>query len=322
MYTVAAVEYAAFLYLRALSFNTVLAILKAYFDAKVFTKQGLIDHIEELTDRIPDSSAITAWLKPHRSGYYALDGTWMKYRGREIVLLILFDVNTLDIVSYAVATEESEETYRLLLTQSVLAEILPNLQGFFCDGDPGLLKLLKGQFPNIPIQLCVFHKYSRVGQIIPFYRPKTQVDKDIKQLTEKILFAPSKEEALTAVDELQVYAKEHQANKKVQEVIGVIKRNLDLLLTHYDHPEMSPYNNVLEGFNHVIKRRTRLMKGFKKPINITRWLKLLMVDWRFHPLMESEFKERRGKSPLELAGVELPDISNWMKFIRRRYPKH
>ena len=204
----------------------------------------------------------------------------------------------------------------------MLAEILPNLQGFFCDGDPGLLKLLKGQFPNIPIQLCVFHKYSRVGQIIPFYRPKTQVDKDIKQLTEKILFAPSKEEALTAVDELQVYAKEHQANKKVQEVIGVIKRNLDLLLTHYDHPEMSPYNNVLEGFNHVIKRRTRLMKGFKKPINITRWLKLLMVDWRFHPLMESEFKERRGKSPLELAGVELPDISNWMKFIRRRYPKH
>ena len=322
MYTVAAVEYAAFLYLRALSFNTVLAILKAYFDAKVFTKQGLIDHIEELTDRIPDSSAITAWLKPHRSGYYALDGTWMKYRGREIVLLILFDVNTLDIVSYAVATEESEETYRLLLTQSVLAEILPNLQGIFCDCDPGLLKLLKGQFPIIPIQLCVFHKYSRVGQIIPFYRPKTQVDKDIKQLTEKILFAPSKEEALTAVDELQVYAKEHQANKKVQEVIGVIKRNLDLLLTHYDHPEMSPYNNVLEGFNHVIKRRTRLMKGFKKPINITRWLKLLMVDWRFHPLMESEFKERRGKSPLELAGVELPDISNWMKFIRRRYPKH
>ena len=68
------------------------------------------------------------------------------------------------------------------------------------------------------------------------------------------------------------------------------------------------------------KRRTRLMKGFKKPINITRWLKLLMLDWRFHPLKETKFKDRRNKSPLQLASVDLPEIHNWLTYIRKKYP--
>jgi hypothetical protein len=83
---------------------------------------------------------------------------------------------------------------------------------------------------------------------------------------------------------------------------------------------MSPYNNVLEGFNYIVKRRIRLMKGFKKPINITRWLKLLLLDWRFHLLKETEFKTRRNKSPLQLAGACLPPkIYNWLTFVRKNY---
>ncbi|MBI2436782.1 MAG: hypothetical protein HYV41_03525 [Candidatus Magasanikbacteria bacterium] len=101
--------------------------------------------------------------------------------------------------------------------------------------------------------------------------------------------------------------------------MGVLKRNFDLLLTHYDNPEMSPYNNVLEGFNYLIKRRTRLMKGFKKPINISRWLKLLILDWRFHILTESEVTRKRNRSPLQLANCMLPKIPNWITFIRKRY---
>ncbi len=83
---------------------------------------------------------------------------------------------------------------------------------------------------------------------------------------------------------------------------------------------MSPYNNTLEGFNYIVKRKTKLMKGFKKPINIKRWIKLIMLDWRFHYLVELQFKERRNKSPLELAGCKLPKIYNWMSHVRENYP--
>ena len=320
MYTVPVVEWVAFMYLRSLSFNQVIAILKARYEKDIFTKARLIDHLEKLSDRLPDNLAISKWLKPERSGYYALDGTWLKYRGRDIVLLILFDVVTLDIVSYTVATEENTRVYKSLI-KIALPEISANIKGIHCDGDPGLIKAIRYFFPDVPIQLCVFHKYSRAGQLIPFVRVKNKIDKEIKEKTKKVLFALSKDEAISALQDLERYARKHKSHKKLQELIRVLKRNFDLLLTHFDNPGMSPYNNILEGFNYIIKRRTNLMKGFKKPININRWLKLIIIDWRFHPLTESAFKDHRNQMPLQLAQVPLPDIPNWLTFVRKSYPK-
>lgn len=319
MYTIKMVEYVAYMYLRSLSFNQVIAILGAYYEKDVFTKDRLIDHIEQLADRIPTNTQISRWLQPKRSGYYALDGTWLKYRGKDIVLLILFDVDTLDIVSYYVAQEETEDSYSKLI-QLALPEVESNIKGIFCDGDPGLIKAIRSYFKHTPLQLCVFHKYSRVGQIIPFVRPKNKLDKEIKERVQKILFAESKKIAIVRLHELEQFAKAHNGYEKLRQVIGILKRNFDLLMTHFDHPEMSPYNNVLEGFNYIIKRRTKLMKGFKKPINIKRWLKLIIIDWRFHSLKESQFKRRNNKSPLQLAGVELPKIYNWLTYVRKNYP--
>lgn len=320
MFVIEMIEYAAFMYLRALSFNNILAILRAWYKKKILSKDILITHIEHLADRLPTHQEVSKWLNVKRSGYCALDGTWIKYRGKDIVLIILFDVQTLDVIFWSVALEEGETSYQKLIDKAK-DEIEACVKGFFCDGDPGLLKALKKNFPKTPIQLCVFHKYSRVGQIVPFMRARSEIDKEIKRLTEKVLFAISKEEAVGALHDLQRHAREHQSHQKLQEAIGVLKRNFDLLLTHFDNPEMSPYNNVLEGFNHVLKRKLKLMKGFKKPVNINRWLKLLLLDWRFHTLAESAFKDRRGKSPLQLAGANLPPVYNWMTFIRENYPK-
>lgn len=317
MFTIEMIEYAAFMYLRSLSFNNTIAILRAWYEKDVLSKDILIDHIEQLTDTLPDNKTVTLRFRPVRSGYYALDGTWLKYRGRDIVLLIILDVVTLDLVGWRVSLNEDGKSYQKLI-RSVEDEIAASVHGFFCDGDPGLLEILKKEFPSTPIQLCVFHKYSRVGQIIPFVRVRTTIDREIKIRVEKVLFAPTKGDAVDALHDLQRYAQAHQSYTKLHEIIGVLKRNFDLLLTHFDHPEMSAYNNTLEGFNHILKRRLRLMKGFKKPVNINRWLKLLLLDWRFHRLVESAFTNRRGKSPLQLAGVQLPKIYNWMKFLRRK----
>jgi len=314
------IEQAAFMYLRAMSFQSIVDILHSWFDEDVFTKQVLITHIEHLADALPEHEEMTSWLCPKRSGYYALDGTWMKLHGADFVLLILLDVETLDIVSWCVADEESEASYRLLMHQAE-HEIHGRIKGFFCDGDPGLLKVLRTVFPAVSIQFCVFHKYARAGQVIPFTHPKTELDRAIKRRVEQVLFAKTKQEAMAQLISLQQYAKEHQEYDKLKKIVGLLKRNFDLLLTHYDNPEMSPYNNTLEGFNYLVKRKTRLMKGFKKKDNIHRWLKLILLDWRFHILSSSEFLNRRGKSPLELAGCQLPKIRNWMTYARKEYPE-
>lgn len=318
MFDVKVIEQVAFMYLRSISFQSIVAIMQSWFEKRVFSKRILIQHIEYLVDTLPSSSVITAWLKPKRSGYYALDGTWLKYRGKDFVLLIIFDVETLDIVSWQIAIDETYEAYKKLL-KSNYDEIKIDINGLFCDGDPGLLQALKELFPGVPIQLCVFHKYARAGQIMSFIRIKNEFDREIKQMVKAVLFAQSKQEAIDNLNKLKRFARVHREHQKLKKIIGVLKRNFDLLLTHFDNPEMSPYNNVLEGFNHLVKRKTNLMKGFKKPINISRWIKLIMLDWRFHKITSSIFKERNGKSPLELAGCQLPIMYNWMSFIRKHF---
>ena len=319
MFTRNMIAQAIFVYLHSISLNSVSAIFSSWYNFDVFSKDTLINGIEKYMSELPDNFQITEWLKPERSGYYALDGTWMKYRGRDIVLLILFDVKTLDVVNWKIARTENETNYSKLLLDAY-KEISSNIKGFFCDGDPGLLKALRILFSDAPIQMCVFHKYCRAGQVIPFVRIKNDVDREIKKLTEQVLFAKTKQDAINSLEKLQRYAQKHQKHKKLKELIGVLKRNFHLLLTHFDNPEMSPYNNVLEGFNYIVKRKTKLMKGFKKPVNINMWIKLIMLNWRFHYLKESCFKDRKNKSPLELAGCELPKIYNWVTYIDENYP--
>jgi transposase-like protein len=320
MNTIQVIEYVAYMYMRSMSFNQVNAILRAFYQRDVFTKSQLMEHLEQLADHIPDHQSISRWLKPKRSGYYALDGTWLKYRGQNIVLLILFDVKTLDTVAYHVADDETEESYNALI-KIAWPEISVGIKGLYGDGDTGLMAMIERTFPGVPFQLCVFHKYARVGQLIPFKYTKSALDLEIKERVEKVLFAESKNEATIALHDLELFAKENKGYGKLNKAIEVLHHNFELLLTHFDNPEMSPYNNVLEGYNSVLQRRIWLMKGFKKDINIDRWLKFLILDWRFHVLKESAFEYRKGKMPLELAGVKLPEIYNWLTFVRKNYKK-
>lgn len=313
------IEYSSFLYLRSMSFNKVIESLSAFYDKKnIIEKETLLKHIEEFSDMLPSCETVTKHFKPFRSGMYAWDGTWVKLNGEGLVAIICFDVVTLDVINYIIAEDETYESYGNLIDKINKTEpdILANAKGFFADGEPSLIKHFKEKYSHIPFQLCVFHKYSRIGQLISFKRAAGE-NLEIKTRVEKILFASSKESAMLALKELRTYASEHQQNKKLQEVIGILKRNFEFLLTHYDNPEMSPYNNALEGFNDTIKRKTNLMKGFKKAENVERWIKLIILDYRFHEIRSSKFSIRNGKSPLELANVNLPEHANWIKMLRK-----
>lgn len=312
-------DYLAYVYLRSLSLQKTVEISLAWFEYDIVTKKTLLRLLEQLIDALPSVGQVTKKLKPIRSGYYAFDGTWFKFLDLSIVLLICFDVKTLDIIAYHIAEDENYVAYEKLLEiiEVENGDILAKAKGFFADGELAFLKHYKEKFALVPLQLCVFHKYSRAGQLVSFKRAKG-LNQEIKLRVEKVLFAPTKAEAIDSLKQLRKYASEHQENDKLQKIIGVLKRNFQLLLTHFDNPEMSPYNNVLEGFNHIIKRKLRLTKGFKKELNINRWLKLMLLDYRFHIIRSSKFPNRNGKSPLELAEIELPKHYNWITLLRKK----
>ena len=75
-------------------------------------------------------------------------------------------------------------------------------------------------------------------------------------------------------------------------------------------------NNIIEGFNSILKRRLKLLKGFKKPGNIEKYIKLILLDYRFHEFIASENKRRNGRTPLELTGIILPEYYNFIKLLR------
>lgn len=313
------INWIGYIYLRSFSLHSTVEIVRSFYEKDYLTKDSVLAHLEQLVDQLPDISEITRLFKPTRSGYYAFDGTWFKINGANKVLMICFDVASLDIVNYLIADDENYITYGKLinLVNSTEPGILSGAKGFYSDGELGLVKHLKKEYGHVPLQLCVFHKYTRSNQIIPFVHAKG-IDIEIKRMVEKVLFAPTKDEAISSLDNLKRYAREHQQNDKLKKIVGVLKRNFHLLLTHFDNPEMSPYNNALEGFNHIIKRKIRLMKGFKKELNMDRWLKFILLDYRFHKIHASGFKNRNGKSPLELAKVNLPKYHNWLNLIREK----
>lgn len=321
------IEYAVIVYLRSLSLNATISILRIYYEQEVLTKPTLLAFIEKVADKLPSLEEIDNLFHPLRSGHLALDGVWYKYRGLNFVLLICFDPKTLDIISYSITEKESHEAYQKL-TARVLTKLNDiNILGVYCDGDRGLIKAVKLNFPGAPIQTCVVHKEFRLGQLLPFKRAYAGKSLDpefkekvrfFKETTESIIYAKTKKEAKANFYQLQKFIVKEK-DEKLKKAFGSLKYNFKYLLTHFDHPEMERDNNIIEGFNSIIKRRLKLLKGFKKPINIERYIKLIFLDYRFHELVASKMKQRRKATPLNLAGVQLPPYFNFIKFLRQTF---
>jgi len=61
------------------------------------------------------------------------------------------------------------------------------------------------------------------------------------------------------------------------------------------------------------------MKGFKIYKNLDRYLKLFLIEFRFHYLKESSFKDRNGKSLLESAGTIYRNSTTFYRFFIKNY---
>ena len=321
------IELVVFIYLNCLSLNTTISIVRATYDIKTLSKQIILGFIEQVADEVPGIDDIDRLFNPKRSGYLALDGTWLKFRGMQVVILVCFDPETFDVISAIWSTEESERAYTDLLLKVMKKMGTKNIKGIYADGDKGLMSSLKKHLPLVPFQLYIVHKEMRMGQLVPIKsvkRSKQMTDKvkseilEFQGLFRNVIYANSKKESYLALKELKIYV-ESSKQERFKKAFRSLKTNFEYTLTHFDHPNMMRDNNIIECFNGIIKPRFRLMKGFKKYENMNRYLKLFLLDYRFHPLKESRFKKRRGLSPLQCAQVPLPEMNNFLTFLRKSF---
>lgn len=321
------IEYVVYVYLRCLSLNTTVDIVRATYEQQVLTKQQILDFIELVADALPDIDEVDSLLTPRRSGYIALDGVWFSFNEKEIVLLVCFDPVSFDIIAASFEEDETEDGYTRLLTTTINKLGAHSIEGVYGDGDNGLLASLKKLIPFVPFQLCVFHKELRMGQLIPIKSLnhfKHFTDKQKKEIREfqflfrTAIYANTKEDAVKAFRQLGEYVKVKK-QERFNKAYRSLYKNFELTLTHFSNPQMKRDNNLLECFNGILKPRLNLMKSFKKEENLDRYLKLFLLEFRFRPLKESRFKERRGNSPLELGDVYLPEYYNFLTFLRKQF---
>lgn len=324
-YTNSFIEWVVFVYLNCLSLNTTIDIVRSYYEDEVLSKSTVLEFLEKVADEVPTTDDIDNLFHPKRSGYLALDGVWFKFKGQEIVLLVCFDPETFDVIEAIWSLSEDEKSYTDLLTKVITKIGKQNIKGVYGDGDKGLILSLKKYLPLTPFQVCIVHKEMRMGQTVPVKMvnisrrmdelTKTLIKK-FQQLFRAVIYADTKEKSLSALKTLKTFTVYHP-QEKFKKAFRSLLTNFNYTLTHFDHPEMQRDNNLIECFNGIIKPRLRLMKGFKKYQNMDRYLKLFLLDFRFHILKESRFEERRTLSPLQCANVNLPHIYNFLTFLRK-----
>lgn len=321
------IERVVFLYLQCLSLNTTISIVREFYQQDILTKGLILDFIEGVADALPTIDDIDYLYYPKRSGYLAFDGVWFQFGKGQIVLLIAFDPETFDIVAAQFAREETQCTYEELITQAVNKIGAVNIKGVYADGDNGFMAAWKKLLPTVPFQLCVFHKELRMGQIVPVKsigrskRMKPQTKHDIKVfqlLFRDVIYAETKDKSVQALERLKHYveSRNHEQSERFLKAYRSLIKNFKYTLTHFDHHHMRRDNNLIECFNGCLKPRLKLMKGFKKRENLDRYLKLFLLEYRFHSLKESRFKDRNGNSPLEIANADVPKFYNFLSFLR------
>ena len=319
------IEYAVFIYLKCLSLNTTIDIIRATYEESLLTKRLILEFIEQTADALPTLGDIDRIFQPRRSGYLAFDGVWFKLGNSDVVLLVCFDPETFDIIEAIWSGEESEAGYTKLIKKALAKIEKEKIKGIYGDGDRGLLSSLKKHLAEIPFQLCTVHKEMRMGQIVPvkIVRRSKKMTKQVKKeilvfqkLFRQAIYAETKESAYKGLDKLKIFT-DNSTQERFKKAYRSLKRNFKLTLTHFDNSGMARNNNLIECFNSCIKPRLKLMRSFKKKENLNRYLKLFLLEFRFHPLKESRFKERRNQSPLELGNVYLPKYYNFINFLRR-----
>jgi len=324
-YTNSFIEFVVYTYLKCLSLNTTLNIIRAYYEDDILSKAKILRFVERVADQLPDLDDIDNLYHPKRSGYLALDGVWFKFRGIDIVLLVCFDPETFDITQAHWSLKEDEESYSKLVVGVGKKIGLDNIKGVYGDGDNGLMNSLKKHLPLVPFKLCIVHKEMRMGQIVPVKsvsrsRQMTEKTKEeirqFQRLFRSVIYAKDKKESLLALKELKQYA-DNSKQERFKKAYRSLRRNFKYTLTHFDHPDMMRDNNMIECFNGIITPKLDLMKGFKKYQNLDRYLKLFLLEYRFHILRESRLKERRGLSPLQLASENIPKHYNFLTLLRQ-----
>jgi transposase-like protein len=249
----------------------------------------ILSCINEFGERCFSLLEVKEKLNPKWSGNLGIDGKPIKIKGEELTVLLAVDQPTQGLVHLDLVDRENEEDCtKFLLT--VRDKMNYPIRAIVSDLGKGkvLIDLIEKLFPDIPHQAGVVH-FARYSES----------------------YHDAEELFIRLWSMKQYFQTGYQ-----KRILKSLKRHFKLLTAHFFHPELPRDNNITENIVKKLNRKLKLIDGFKNKQNAYNFLKLWADYYRFEPCTASNYGYRNGKSPLNLAQVQTPNL-DWLTSCQR-----
>lgn len=313
-----------------------LRILARRFGMDKDTAMGIVHRV---TERLPDGEAVARALKPRWSGILVFDGKYVRVYDPWASLaagaaarakahpgeatgdtprpmprhwcawLCGIDHGTGDLPFYSIAEEETKVD--LVLYFRGLQRTGYPLRVLVSDGNPDIPAAARLVFGDAFVhQRCTKHFLEGLLRLLPDEDPRRRDETErLIRLVHAIVAAPSLEAAGRRLAVLPHMARETPVQRQV---MRLYEEGKEALAAHLTHPGMGipSTSNDIENVFRQLNLRLKPLGQFRGWEYAGRYLNAWALHRRLTPFTDSKGgrKERNGKAPLELAGVDLTHV--------------
>lgn len=273
----------------------------------------VLSFLHELGQNCKDTQEVVAELSPQWCGYAGVDGKTIWIKGEEHQFFLAADLATRDIPHFTIMEAETVERGSHFFLELVTKIGYP-LAGFVADLEPAFIGVHDDYFAKIPYQVCVIHLERKLNTLFA-ERRRTPLEQEFANLYRSVIYSETKESAWKHLEEIRARASEFKGAKYASLTRSLI-RHFPRYTAHFAYPGLSRDNNICENIIGQLGIKLDLMRGFESYETAYGYLKLLVMWYRFKRFSSSRTKENNGKSPLELAGVNIADL-DWIRYCQR-----
>jgi hypothetical protein len=191
----------------------------------------------------------------------------------------------------------------------------------------GLISDLLGSFhgisrwllPGIPHQFCTYHAYTAAEYYMKYrYTGNRLWANRFLLITRIICRCKTFDTALRALEYLERHQNELREARLLRRM-NILRLRFPHLIKRFEDSNLRSDNNVVENVIRQLNQKLKKVAGFESPKTAHNSISLLIMHYRFHRFDCSRISGNNGRSPLELAGVDVSGM-NWVRFSQKRRP--
>lgn len=273
----------------------------------------ILSFLHELGENCKSTQEVARELFPKWCGFCGADGKIIWIKGKEHVFFLAVDLATKDIPHFVIMDAETVQGISQFFLELV-AKIGYPLAGFVADLEPAFIGVHENHLQRIPYQVCVTHLERKLDTVFA-KRSRSLIEQEFANLYLSVIYAETKESAFRHLQEIRKRSYELRG-PEYSSLVRSLVRHFDRYTAYFSYPGLTRNNNICENVIGQLSVKLDLMHGFESLETAYGYLKLLVTWYRFKRFTSSRTKENNGKSPLELAGINIANL-DWVRYCQR-----